>query len=371
MAPLELYQKIYVAPSFMETPHGEIPCEDCHGGNPKDNNWQTAHNDIIRDPSFVSADRVCGDCHREIVESATKSLHYTLTPFFTTILARAEKKDPETSKTLEKSIQKHCGGCHSSCGQCHISRPDYVKGGFLSKHHFNKTPPMNTSCASCHGGRVHGEFTGVNSDFEPDTHFEDEEMTCTSCHNAKEMHADKMAVNTRYDLPQRPRCIQCHKDIFSEDSSNKTHEAHGQKLACQVCHGQANKNCFSCHVGTDKKGLPYFKCDKTEFLFKIGLNPRKTRDFPYDFVVLRHVPTARDTFDFYLHNGLGNFYAMPTWKPDTPHNIRKKTKQNQSCNNCHGNPGLFLQEKDLSKEERTANKDVIVPVKRIPQKIPE
>lgn len=355
----------------METQHGEIPCEECHGGNPEDGNWQTAHNDIIRDPTIASSIRVCGDCHEEIVETAVKSLHYTLTPFSTTIMARADKKNNEVQHTLEKSMQNHCASCHSSCGQCHVSRPDYVKGGFLAKHHFKKTPPMDITCASCHGGRVHGEFTGVNRELKPDTHFEDEEMTCMNCHTSREMHADSRGGSCRYDLPERPKCEKCHEDTLSENSKNKAHTSHGQKLSCQVCHAQANKNCFSCHVGTDSKGLPYFKCDKTQSLFKIGLNAGKTKEFPYEYTVLRHVPVVPDTFSFYIPNGLNDFDTVPTWKPDTPHNIQRKTRQNQTCNNCHGNLDLFLQEKDVTKAERAANKNVMVPLNRIPKKIME
>jgi hypothetical protein len=368
---LELYQKIYVAPSFLESPHGEIACEECHKGNPKDSNWQTAHDNIVKDPTFPCADQVCGDCHSEIVESASKSLHYTLKPMFDTVLARSDKKNPNVQRVLKKSMEKHCSTCHSSCGQCHVSRPDYVKGGFLAKHHFKKTPPMDTTCASCHGGRVYGEFTGANEDFPADLHYADEEMNCMNCHKAIEFHADGTNVKNRYELPERPGCNQCHKDILSKNSKNRAHASHGQKLACQVCHAQAVKNCFSCHVGTDKKGRPYFKCDETKIEFKIGLNPYKSLKHPYEYIVLRHAPVVKDTFGFYAAHALTAFDSVPTWKPDTPHNLQRKTEQNKTCNNCHNNPNLFLQEKDLSKNEKTANKNVIVPLNRIPKRIEE
>ncbi len=366
---MELYQKIYVDPAFLETEHGQIPCQECHGGLPDDDNWQTAHKGLVTDPTIRDADRVCGECHGDIVETATNSLHYTLGPMFQAIFSRAggECCAPDTRKVLKESMDRHCGTCHSSCGQCHISRPDYVKGGFLSKHHFKKKPPMDTTCASCHGGRVHGEFTGTTEDLAPDTHFEDEEMTCMNCHNANEMHAN--AATDRYALAQKPECIQCHEDVLKPDSKNPYHTGHVQKLACQVCHSQASKSCFSCHVGTDKKGLPYFKCQKTHVMFKIGLNPEPTQKAPYEYVVVRHAPVVPDTFKFYIPKGLENFPAVPTWKRSSPHNIILKTRQAETCNSCHGNPELFLQAKDLTPEEIKANQKTIVPKDRIPEKI--
>lgn len=371
MAPLELYQKIYVAPSFLETDHGGILCQECHGGNPDDDNWQTAHTGIVKDPSFLDADRVCGECHEEIVESAVKSLHYTLKPMFDAVFLRAGNSGKSNRHILKKSMDKHCGTCHSSCGQCHVSRPDYVRGGFLSKHHFKKTPPMNTSCASCHGGRIHGEFVGVNEDYAPDTHFEDQEMECTACHTSGHMHASAENIKDRNDAAFRPDCESCHAEIVSEASENKAHAIHGKKVSCRVCHCQSYKNCFSCHVGTDKKGIPYYKCDSTQTLFKIGLNPLKTKSIPYDFVLLRHVPAAPDTFKYYTLNTLKNFNNLPTWKPAAPHNILKTTPQNQACNNCHGNPLLFLQNTDLEPYEKIANQKVVVPLTRIPKKVLE
>lgn len=370
---MELYQKIYVSPAFLETEHGEIGCQECHGGHPEDDNWQTAHEGLVKDPTFLSADRVCGECHDDIVSSVTKSLHYTLDPMYNAIFTRAGGSccAPEIKSVLKKAMDRHCGTCHSSCGQCHVSRPEYVKGGFLSKHLFKKSPPMDTTCASCHGGRVHGEFTGANEAFLPDTHYEDEEMVCMDCHTMAEMHADATGIENRYKLTQRPGCIKCHEGVLDKASKNKYHASHGNKLSCHVCHSQASKSCFSCHVGTDNKGLPYFKCERTDVMFKIGLNPGKSEQFPYEYTVVRHAPVVPDTFKFYLPKGLEKFPKVSTWKPATPHNILLETDRNKTCNSCHGQPDLFLQEKDLSTAERTANIKVTVPVDRIPKEILE
>jgi thiosulfate/3-mercaptopyruvate sulfurtransferase len=102
--------------------------------------------------------------------------------------------------------------------------------------------------------------------------------------------------------------------------------------------------------------------------FKIGLNPLKSEKRPDKFVVVRHVPVDQETFRFYVQDGLSNFDKLPTWKMATPHNIRRKTPQNESCNSCHGNERLFLLEKDVRPEYVKANKSVVVPPEMIPRK---
>jgi thiosulfate/3-mercaptopyruvate sulfurtransferase len=102
-------------------------------------------------------------------------------------------------------------------------------------------------------------------------------------------------------------------------------------------------------------------------LFKIGLNPKKSEDRPYNYVVLRHPPADPDLFDFYVKNGLSDFDNLPTWKLATSHNIQRTTPQNKECNNCHGKISLFLTKNDLPEWERKANTGVAVPVERIPK----
>jgi thiosulfate/3-mercaptopyruvate sulfurtransferase len=83
--------------------------------------------------------------------------------------------------------------------------------------------------------------------------------------------------------------------------------------------------------------------------FEIGLNPLRSSERPYKYVVLRHVPTCSDECNYYGENLLPNFDAVPTWKYATPHNIQLNT------------PDLFLTEEDIRPEEMEANRDVIVP----------
>jgi len=94
--------------------------------------------------------------------------------------------------------------------------------------------------------------------------------------------------------------------------------------------------------------------------FEIGFNPIRSSDRPYEYVVLRHVPTCATLCEYYGCDVLPDFDALPTWKYATPHNIQLHTPQNESCNACHGNRDLFLTSDDITPEEAAANQNVIV-----------
>ena len=54
------------------------------------------------------------------------------------------------------------------------------------------------------------------------------------------------------------------------------------------------------------------------------------------------------------------FDDQPTWRYATPHNIQRVTPQTGNCNNCHGNPDIFLTADKVAPEELSANHAVIV-----------
>jgi len=139
------------------------------------------------------------------------------------------------------------------------------------------------------------------------------------------------------------------------------HNIHGSKLACQVCHSISYNNCFGCHVGSaTATGEAAFELESSQLLFLIGRNPIQSYERPYQYVTVRHVPVAADTFAAYGTGLLSRFSEAETWKYATPHNIQRKTPQTESCNACHGNPSLFLTADKLAPEELNANLGVIV-----------
>jgi hypothetical protein len=365
--PLAPHEKVYVDSSFAEDEnHGQLGCEECHGGNPNDPNWKTAHNGVVRDPSYPDPSKSCGACHDDIAKNSQKSLHVSLSPFKKMIDTRATPAKAIYEK-VNMAREVHCTSCHSSCGQCHISRPDTAGGGFLDGHLFQKRPPVHTVCTACHGSRIEKEYFGKNKGIQPDIHRQ-KYFKCGKCHKADEMHGDGKDYANRYEVENGPKCLDCHETIYDPKAVNaKEHWIHKDEVSCQVCHSLPYKNCSGCHVGKDRNGLAFYKTDGSFMDFKIGLNPLRSGKRPERFVTLRRVPVAHGTFDFYVKNGLSNFDKLPTWKLATPHNIRRQTPQNKTCNACHGNPKLFLLKKDIKTNYVNANRAVIVPLELIPK----
>ncbi len=351
---MEVWEKVFLKDAdFIESTHGKVGCVICHGGDSSLEDKELAHEGLVADPSEIS----CISCHIEIANLNDLSLHTNLTGFKSALEARGG--DLSEGSPLATAFENHCQQCHTTCGQCHISRPDETEGGLLSSHEIKLTPSMQYNCVACHGSRVGDEYLGENEGIPADVHWTEATMTCTKCHS-EELHGSENPGDTRYDNPYLVQCEDCHEEIFENKASNPQHEQHLGDLQCQVCHSVEYKNCYSCHVSLDEAGLPCRTSDPSVMDFKIGYNPLISSERPYEYVVLRHVPTCTGTCDYYGTNLLPNFNALPTWKYATPHNIQLNTPQNSSCNACHGNKDLFLTEDDVNKQELEANKGVIV-----------
>ena len=370
MEQLAPHERVWVDKAFMtdDPIHGSFSCDECHGGNPSDGSWQTAHEGVIRDPSRERLDETCGACHSEIVKTHKTSLHATLEPYVKAIDLRSTR-DRKKYQVMDQARKDHCITCHASCGECHISRPASVEGGLLDSHFFKKKPPMKETCTACHGSRVDREYFGKNEGIPPDVHRQNY-FNCIKCHSGAELHGDGREYDHRYEVASAPQCVDCHESIYSDAGENVSqHLVHQNNVSCQVCHSMPYKNCYSCHVGRDSFDLKYFKTEPSEMDIKIGLNPLKSERRPETFVTVRHIPADHDLFSYYVDDALTNFDAAPTWKFATPHTIQRQTPQNSDCNNCHGNKELFLSTADVRPEYRTANRDVIVPPDMVPDRI--
>lgn len=368
MEQLAPHDKIFVDPDVLtqDLNHGDIPCHRCHGGDPADPDWLTAHDGVVRDPSWPQPEAVCGDCHPDIVANTRTSLHHTVAPCLEVVQARAAKT-PETRANVHSAVKSHCNACHASCGQCHLSRPTYVGGGLLDGHRFVRTPPWRETCTACHGSRVEMEYLGKNQGLPPDVHWRKRFMTCTDCHGAQEMHGTGVPAEHRYKVSNRPTCEQCHLSIYEEGAANREqHLEHRYKVSCQVCHSVAYKNCYGCHFALDECGFKYFQTRESVLDFKIGRNLDTTPLRPERFVTVRHVPVAPDSLAFYDEKGLANMDVAPTWKLATPHAIRRSTPQNADCDACHDDPALFLRPGDLRPDSVLANAKVAVPDAMLP-----
>jgi thiosulfate/3-mercaptopyruvate sulfurtransferase len=262
-----------------------------------------------------------------------------------------------------EGFARDCGSCHATCGDCHISQPKNVGGGLVRAHRINRTPDMTRNCTACHGSRVGDEFRGSNAYAGADVHYRPGAMTCVDCHSGAEMHGDGTRPEYRYEVAAMPQCEDCHEGL---EDANAYHAKHWGTLNCQVCHSQSYKSCNSCHVGQGITGSSYAT-------FKIGRNPiPQLRSAEY--VLLRHVPIATDTYAGWGLPELDSFDQEPTWKYASPHNIRRWTERTQveanaECSTaCHltedSAEGWFLRASDLAPlpaAERSANAHITVP----------
>jgi hypothetical protein len=322
-----------------------------------------AHVGVVRDPSGV-----CAGCHADVSATNSTSLHSNMNGMVSALKARGG--DLSAGSALEKGFQTNCNTCHTSCGQCHISRADNFEGGLIDNHNVMLTPSFESTCLACHGSRPGPEFMGAVENpvgsgvyIPADLHYS-LDMTCTTCHAEAEMHGtgNTTAPANMYSDTNAVSCLDCHEDIKSADNlaNNAQHKMHLGTLSCYVCHAVQYKSCYNCHVGIDDIGLPYHQSDESTIGFEIGLNPNPTSQNPEKYVLLRHVPVVADTFSYYGDNLLPNYNSVPDWKMATPHNIQLDTPQNASCNSCHGHSEYFLIASDIAANAPTADSKVVV-----------
>jgi thiosulfate/3-mercaptopyruvate sulfurtransferase len=349
--------------SFFETVHGRYGCITCHGGSGGTVDKEAAHAGLVRDPAAAEA---CGDCHIDQVAADQDSLHSSLAGYEIVLAARSV---PEKMAQLDVMMGNHCETCHTTCGQCHVSRPTNLGGGLVAGHEFKGTPPMNLTCTGCHGSRIESEYKGKNEGIKADVHWVKAGMSCFACHSADEMHGTLGEFSHRYQGPPAPGCQDegCHPDIAAGDGIQQHSAFHFEAMSCQACHSTTYKNCYSCHVGL-QDGTAYFKTEPSVMAFKLGLNPLQGPDRPWKYVPVRHVPIESDSFSYYGSDLLPNFDELPTWKYATPHNIQRITPQNETCGACHGNAEFFLTADDVLADELEANEGVIV--KELPFSMP-
>jgi thiosulfate/3-mercaptopyruvate sulfurtransferase len=310
--------------------------------------------------------KACGQCHESYAEAAQHNIHRAQTGYVDQLSHRG---GDFTDPTFATAYNNHCTSCHADCGDCHISRPSALGGGLISGHRVKKTASVWLTCGGCHSTRIADDYRGNHEGIPGDVHWEQKGMACSKCHDASSMHEG--THGTRYDNGADTACIDCHEDVTS-DNIEQHDDLHLEKMDCQTCHAAgAYKSCYGCHTGIDDKGIKFFASEPSQMTFKIGRNPLKSEDRPWDWVLVRHAPTNPDLFAFYGDNLLPDFDNVPTWKYTTPHNTQTVTPQNTTCNNCHGQDELFLTEKDVDPAERAANQAVIVAPEDIPQYLPD
>jgi bacterioferritin-associated ferredoxin len=324
-----------VSTDFLTDEHNYYGCKNCHGGGLGVGLKDTLHEGYRPDPSALD-EIFCAECHSEIVEYHADSIHANRQAYENTMKLRAGVS--ELTEEMGGMLDENCYGCHTTCGQCHVSQPDTVNGGLTNGHTFNKIPDQDRNCTACHGV-VGVEFRGDIVGYLEDVHLT-EDMTCIDCHPQDIIHGPMSGASSRYEVALRPECTDCHAD---PETYNSQMERHVDNLACNVCHSQEYKNCYQCHVPGPESTVMGGTKFPYEMDLKIGRNPIKSSKTPWDIVLLRHIPISPDTFgDFDFQ--LDGYTSLPTWKYTSPHNIQRYTPQNASCGSCMNDANLFLTE---------------------------
>lgn len=364
---MEPYQKVFIdADRYAEVDanHADIGCVTCHGGQEpvvaasgsRADLWlamaaaheftveynaaggvryeKPAVKGVVRDPSAAAEANCNGSgCHAPIVELNATSLHTQLWGEKHKVALRAGYGSwEECPQLLKDGFQGECANCHTTCGQCHVSRPNSVHGGFLDSHRFQRLPDQQNNCTACHGSRVGNDFTGAHEGNEPDIHNE-LGFDCFFCHR-ENLHGDgRTDYTSRYQVEGQPRCTDCHRLEAGQNLYHQYHWPAGgaleEGLACTVCHSQPYTNCLNCHSGGvwnsgDPEGY-------AEFVdFRIGRNTGQWAGHPADleeWVTVRHVPVVRDGLREWGWPVLQDWAVFETWEYTSPHNIRRFTPQ--------------------------------------------
>ncbi len=434
MEPLAPWEKVYIKLVGTQTgfddidpTHALVGCIGCHGGTEPVTSETTTYDDrliamntahggeleslssIFKDPS-VDAMGKCAICHEDITNRNEHSTHSMLWGERYKVAFRyngSTSLDACPAEVGEK-FDGECMSCHTTCGQCHVSRPNSVGGGFVYKHKFRPTPSMANNCTACHGSRIGTDFNGDLTGNHADVHNTASSINdCLTCHT-EDLHGDGTELSnppiTRYAVNGLPTCEGCHADVANANLYHTMHWSGSGYLAdvsCFVCHSQPYNNCNSCHTAGEWKGN-YGEVDGEidthsgdgNYLeypaIKIGHNPAyEDENGPWspslklhsqdEWILVRHIPIVHDTYENWNAGyDSHDLNTMETWEYTSPHNINRWTAQTDTTNsngscfmNCHLNGTIeesirvinkerFLFDSDLEDYEKESNENIKV-----------
>jgi hypothetical protein len=265
----------------------------------------------------------CENCHMDIADDFTTSLHYT---------GAGMKGEYEVGAAEEFGIDMdvyysdwNCANCHATtCDKCHVNYTASYPGG----HKF--TEVGMEACDKCHFKKQTSTFVGdvlahnnipvegPETFHPPDIHYVIG-FTCTDCHTEEEMHGTGVEHATMLEAVT-VQCEDCHMspgktvngmtvEQFSTDVP--AHEIHEDKLSCAACHAGWMPTCVNCHLET-RKGT---KVVIDDFHLAIAADGK-----------IKPFINMTAIYDNATHVGYGEWM---------PHTISPKAKD---CAFCHDNP---------------------------------
>jgi len=251
-------------------PHsfGAASCTSCHAGDSGADTEDGAHDGLIAFPGNLdNAERACGQCHADRVDSVARNLMHTGRGIVDVtrrlIDGHAGAHDTVNFQSLEHGpadsmLRKLCSSCHlgqqrtageldptrnrgGGCLACHIN--DYPEDG----HAALTTKVSDARCFGCHSrsGRISLSYTGLAEVIQPAA----EEGT-NKLRLADGRHIERMPADVHYLAGMS--CIDCHTSVgLMGAAGDSSHQRDAVDIGCTDCH---NNNSAPLH--TSKEGTP-------------------------------------------------------------------------------------------------------------------
>lgn len=326
-------QGLYVDRAFVnDRIHGRASCEFCHAGDPAAREAEKAHKGLIQDPTSDGGQKLCGSCHKEIVSNFQTSIHFNMTGVKQKLSGRLGKTH-DKEVVVGQIMGEDCLACHATCGTCHVGTAPIANAGLQKNHAFERRPDNLQVCIPCHHLAGAGFFTQ-----EKNLHVA-VGMDCISCHSTEQQFHGRGGPEEAMGMMTpgliEASCYNCHQD---EVDTREVHQTHDDSVSCQACHGTEYESCVACHN----------RVPEQEEIFKLGQFGGKI--FP-----MVHT-TGNTSADAFAHMGIElkqeDLENKAAWGPYPTHFLQRtpihKEGATVMCENCHGNPDIFLQEEDLS-----------------------
>ncbi len=302
----------------MDASHA-LPCVKCHGGDPRSDDEEKAHQGLISDPGDLTrVPNTCGKCHPEEARRVTLS-PMALAPRMinhTRFAFGAQKSPlPKFATVAEDGLavlpQSSVSGSlgddllRRSCLRCHL----YTRGSDRWGEH------RGMGCSACHVPYPN------SSDGEPRTHGLVRSVgvtACLKCHNANHVGADYVGL---YEKDFERGFI---SPFVEGRQPSRIYGAEQHRLASDV-HFRAGMECMDCHTldevhgsGTPPKAAVPNLTISCEGCHVRGDHPAVLREDNGDLLLLR-----------------GPGRKIPRWNPDLiPHRIAEH-RAKLRCSACH------------------------------------
>lgn len=266
-----------IEPISLSHPTEEFGCVSCHGGQAMALDAETAHSDMVRNPSALDvALQYCGDCHAAQVYLVQHSIMSTYSGAITLVRRAFGAQSDDIAQFAVTGIDhlqafapaasdpKPIQAFAANCLYCHINgQPQPIDYQYRS-----------TGCASCHvlyndTGTYQGNDPTIPKDSAgyPEKHQFTTSIPytqCNHCHNRGNYDLRSMTFVPRPDIPanepltgQAKRvhdyyqpigeftrceweldCIDCHTALeVMGDGILRNNRSEAQYVQCSTCHG--------------------------------------------------------------------------------------------------------------------------------------